>query len=335
MATSKNPFRESLRNLNRLIRRSDIRRSFSQIHRQISVTEPRLCAFDLACIRKNELARFTKRISIGARMKTHYKVAAILFAVAYLIACTRVPITNRKQMNLVGENQLITMSLDAYSEFLSQNQVLPASDQRVQLVRSIGSQIQVASEKYLRDNNQSKRVEGFQWEFNVVEDNAVNAWCMPGGKVVVYTGILPVTQDEVSLAVVMGHEIAHAIARHGNERMSQGIMVSAAGLTLSVLMQEQPQLARDLFLQSFGIGSTLGMLSYSRTHETEADKLGLVFMAMAGYDPRASIGFWERMSQVGGSSVPEILSTHPSDETRINSLKEYMPKALKYYSPKS
>lgn len=268
-------------------------------------------------------------------MRTHFKVAGVLIAVAYLIGCTRVPITNRKQMNLIGENQMIALSLEAYSEFLAQNEVLPATDQRVQMVRNIGNRIKASSEKYLRDHNQSKRVEGFQWEFNVVRDNTVNAWCMPGGKVVVYTGILPVTQDEVSLAVVMGHEIAHAIARHGNERMSQGIMVNAAGMTLGVLMSEKPQLARDIFLQSYGIGSTLGMLSYSRTHETEADKLGLVFMAMAGYDPRASIGFWERMSQAGGESVPEILSTHPSDQTRINTLKEFMPQALKFYVPAS
>jgi predicted Zn-dependent protease len=156
---------------------------------------------------------------------------------------------------------------------------------------------------------------------------------MPGGKVVVYTGILPVTQDETSLAVVMGHEIAHAIARHGNERMSQGLIVNAAGATLGAVMSENPSLGKDIFMQSVGIGSALGMLSYSRTHETEADKLGLVFMAMAGYDPRASIGFWERMSSIGGQAPPEILSTHPSDETRINTLREFIPEALKYYKP--
>lgn len=262
-------------------------------------------------------------------------VVAALLAVAYLIGCTRVPITNRRQVNLVGENEMIGMSLQAYSEFLSQNQVLPATDSRTQMVRRIGINIQNSVEKYLADNGQSKRVEGFQWEFNVVNDPTVNAWCMPGGKVVVYTGILPVTADEQSLAVVMGHEIAHAVARHGNERMSQGLLVNAAGATIGAVMSESPQLARDIFLQSYGIGSTLGMLSYSRTHESEADKLGLVFMAIAGYDPRASIGFWERMSASGGAAPPELLSTHPSDETRINTLKEFMPEALKYYKPTS
>jgi predicted Zn-dependent protease len=267
-------------------------------------------------------------------MRRTLRVVSVLFIVAYLISCARVPISNRRQVNLLGENQLISMSLGAYSDFLSQHTVLSESDQRVKMVRRIGDKIRAASEKYLRDNDQSKRVEGFQWEFNVVEENTVNAWCMPGGKVVVYTGILPVTQDETSLAVVMGHEIAHAIARHGNERMSQGLIINASGAVLSVLLEEKPQLAQDIFFQAYGLGSTLGMLAYSRTHETEADKLGLVFMAMAGYDPRASVGFWERMSAASqGGAMPEILSTHPSDETRINTLKEFMPEALKYYTP--
>lgn len=257
-----------------------------------------------------------------------------LSGLAYAVSCTRVPITNRRQVNLVPESEMIGMSLTAYSDFLSQHYVLSESDQRTRTVKTIGEKIKNAVEKFLTDNNQSKRVEGFQWEFNVVDDPTVNAWCMPGGKVVVYTGILPVTQDDNSLAVVMGHEIAHAIARHGNERMSQGLVLDAAGATLGVLMSEKPELARDIFLQSYGIGSTLGVLAYSRNHETEADKLGLIFMAMAGYDPNAAIGFWERMSAAsGGAAPPEILSTHPSDETRIQTLKEFMPEAMKYYNP--
>ncbi len=260
---------------------------------------------------------------------------AILLGIAYIVSCTRVPITGRRQMNLVPESEMIAMSLTAYSDFLSQNYVLPTSDNRTQMVQRIGNNIKTACEQFLRENGQEKRVEGFQWAFNVVDDPTVNAWCMPGGKVVVYTGILPVTQDENSLAVVMGHEVAHAIARHGNERMSQGLVLNAAGATLGVLMSEKPELARDIFLQSYGIGSTLGMLAYSRNHEIEADKLGLIFMAMAGYDPQASIGFWERMSAAsGGAAPPEIMSTHPSDETRIQTLKEFMPEALKYYKPK-
>ena len=260
---------------------------------------------------------------------------AILLGIAYIVSCTRVPITGRRQMNLVPESEMISMSLTAYSDFLSQNYVLPASDNRTQMVQRIGNNIKTACEQFLRESGEEKRVAGFQWAFNVVDDPTVNAWCMPGGKVVVYTGILPVTQDENSLAVVMGHEVAHAVARHGNERMSQGLLLNAAGATLGVLMSEKPELARDIFLQSYGIGSTLGMLAYSRNHEIEADKLGLIFMAMAGYDPQASIGFWERMSAAsGGAAPPEIMSTHPSDETRIQTLKEFMPEALKYYKPK-
>ncbi|MCC6601079.1 MAG: M48 family metallopeptidase [Crocinitomicaceae bacterium] len=258
---------------------------------------------------------------------------SLLITFVFVFSCSKVPITGRRQVNLLPESEMISLSLGEYSEFLTETPALPASDSRVVAVRKVGDRIKNAVEKYLSDNKESKRVDGFQWEFNVVNDPTVNAWCMPGGKVVVYTGILPVTETDAGLAVVMGHEIAHAIARHGNERMSQGLIVNAAGQTLGVVLAEKPGLAREIFLQSYGLGSTLGMLSYSRTHETEADKLGLVFMAMAGYDPNTAIGFWQRMSAQGGEAPPEILSTHPSDETRINTLKEFMPTAMQYYKP--
>ena len=180
---------------------------------------------------------------------------------------------------------------------------MPPSDQRVQTVKRIGDKLAVAATKYCNDNGVGDRVAGFEWEFNVVDDKAVNAWCMPGGKVMVYTGILPVTQDEAGLAVVMGHEIAHAIARHGNERMSQGLVVQLGGIGLSVALQEKPRMTQDLFLQSYGIGSQLGMLAYSRNQEGEADKMGLIFMAMSGYDPRVAPKFWERMSVTASPAV--------------------------------
>jgi predicted Zn-dependent protease len=157
---------------------------------------------------------------------------------------------------------------------------------------------------------------------------------MPGGKVVVYTGLLPVTQDEAGLAVVMGHEIAHAIARHGNERMSQGMLVQLGGLALAVAVSQKPEATQNIFLQSYGITSTLGVLKYSRTHESEADKMGLVFSAIAGYDPNVAVSFWERMAAAGGQQPLELLSTHPSDETRINDIKEFLPEAMKYYKKK-
>ena len=262
-----------------------------------------------------------------------FRVAVIMGVLVLAQSCATVPITGRRQMNLVGEAQLMTMATAQYNEFLGTNPPLPANDTRVRQVRGIGDKLAAAAAQYLADNRASDRVEGFQWEFNVVNDNAINAWCMPGGKVVVYTGILPVTQDDAGLAVVMGHEIAHAIARHGNERMSQAIALQGAGMTLEVLTAQKPGVARDIFLQSVGMGSALGMLAYSRKHETEADKMGLVFMAMAGYDPREAPKFWERMSQGGGQAPPELLSTHPSDETRMRDLNSFMDQALKYYRP--
>jgi len=267
-------------------------------------------------------------------MKRNVVFCSIVLAVVLVFnACDTVPISGRKQLRLISEREMIGMSFQAYDEFLDTSKVLPDTHKDVIVVRRVGNRIKDAVVKYLADNGQSKRIEGFEWEFNVVNDNTVNAWCMPGGKVVVYTGILPVTKDEKSLAVVMGHEIAHAVARHGNERMSQGLAVQLGGLALSVALSEQRAETQNLFLQSYGMGSTLGILAYSRNHESEADKLGLVFMAMAGYDPQSSIGFWQRMSELGGQAPPQLLSTHPSDETRIADLQAFMPEAMKYYKP--
>lgn len=261
------------------------------------------------------------------------RVAAVLGAVLLVHACARVPITGRRQLHLIDEGQMMGMALSQYQAFLQEHPPLPDSDARVKQVRRIGEKLAAAATTYLNEHHAGYRVEGFQWSFNVVNDATVNAWCMPGGKVVVYTGILPVTQDEAGLAVVMGHEIAHAIARHGNERMSQAMAVEGAGMTLDVFTAQKAGYARDLFLQSYGIGSQLGMLAYSRKHETEADKMGLVFMAMAGYDPRTAPAFWQRMAAQGGGGQPEFLSTHPSDETRVNDLEAFMPEALKHYRP--
>lgn len=265
--------------------------------------------------------------------KSMKRVAVVAASISLLIACAKVPITGRRQLNLANESTLMAMGVTEYGKFLSENPPLPESDPRVQQTRRVGQRIATAATQWLNENNMSSRVAGFEWQFNVVNDQTVNAWCMPGGKVVVYTGILPVTQDETGLAVVMGHEVSHAIARHGNERMSQGLALQFGGVALEVLTGENPGVARDLFLQVYGVGGALGMLSYSRKHETEADKLGLVFMAMAGYDPREAPKFWERMSQGGGQAPPEILSTHPSDQTRMRDLEAFMPEALKYYKP--
>ncbi|HQV53705.1 MAG: M48 family metallopeptidase [Flavobacteriales bacterium] len=261
------------------------------------------------------------------------KVAIVLLGFVMLEACAKVPITGRRQLNLVSEGEMMAMANTQYAGFLGENQPLPPANDNVVRVRTIGEKLAAAATKFLADNNASNRINGFDWQFNVVDDPTVNAWCMPGGKVVVYTGILPVTQNDNGLAVVMGHEIAHAIARHGNERMSQAVTAQGLGTVLSVANDENPTLVGNIFLQSYGIGSQLGLLAYGRKQESEADKMGLVFMAMAGYDPREAPIFWERMSAGGGAAPPEILSTHPSDERRVADLNAYMDEALKYYKP--
>ncbi|HAW18580.1 MAG TPA: peptidase M48 [Flavobacteriales bacterium] len=258
------------------------------------------------------------------------KYAIRLTLLLFLVSCAKVPITGRRQLNMLPESQLMSMSLTEYKSFLSANETVSATDQAA-LVKSVGTKISTAVESYLKKHGQSKRVKDFNWEFNLVKDETVNAWCMPGGKVVFYTGILPITKDEAGLAVVMGHEIAHAIARHGNERMSQGLALQGGGMAIGVALSNQPELTQNLFSQAYGLSSQLGMLKYSRMHESEADKMGLVFMAMAGYDPREAPEFWKRMAAIGGQKPPEFLSTHPHDDTRIKDLNDYMDEALKHY----
>lgn len=258
----------------------------------------------------------------------------LLLILFFISSCSKVPITGRKQLNIIPDGQMKEMSSVAYGEFLTENPPLPKSHPDAVMVEKVGNNISKAVEQYLRDNGYQKMVKGFNWEFNTVQDPTVNAWCMPGGKVVFYTGILPITKDETGIAVVMGHEIAHAVAKHGNERMSQQLGIIAAGVTIDVLIRDKPDLTRNLLMQSFGIGSALGTLAYSRSHETEADKLGLIFMAMAGYNPKEAPKFWERMASMsGGGATLEILSTHPSNATRIKNLNEYLPTALQYYKP--
>ena len=254
-----------------------------------------------------------------------------IITVLSIISCSTVPLTGRKQLNLIPANEMLSLSYQQYDQFLTENKV--SNDKKnTALVKKVGTNIQHAVEKYLAENNLSNRLDGYKWEFNLVQEDQVNAWCMPGGKVVVYTGILPITKNEIGLAVVLGHEIAHAIAEHGNERMSQGLVQQLGGAALSVALRDKPQLTQDLFLTAYGVGSTIGILSYSRTQESEANHLGLIFMAMADYNPNAAVDFWQRMAEMNkGSKPPEFLSTHPSDQTRINDIKNWLPEALKYY----
>ena len=228
---------------------------------------------------------------------------------------------------------MATMSATQYEHVKKETPPLPDSDPRTQMVKKVGAKIAASVNKYLAENGFKDRLGEFNWEFNVVEEKTVNAWCMPGGKVVFYTGILPICKDENGVATVMGHEIAHAVAEHGGERMSQGLLVELGGIGLQAALQSEPALTQQLAMTAFGIGSQVGiMLPFSRLHESEADHLGLIFMAMAGYNPNEAVEFWKRMAaQKGGSAPPEFLSTHPSDITRINDLKKLLPEAMQYY----
>jgi predicted Zn-dependent protease len=261
---------------------------------------------------------------------------ALACGLLLFVSCARVPLTGRRQLNLIPESTMNQMAVSQYQSFLSSNPVVSSSSNKnVQMVKRVGSRIAAAVTRYLTDNNMADRVAGYKWQFNLVESKEANAWCMPGGKVVVYTGLLPITQNETALAVVLGHEIAHAIARHGNERMSHAMIAEGIQAAGAVALSKNPK-TQNLFLQAFGVGGNLGMLAFSRQDELEADQLGLIFMAMAGYDPRQAIPFWERMSKMSnGSAPPEFLSDHPSDARRIAQIKRLMPKALKYYKPYS
>lgn len=251
-----------------------------------------------------------------------------------LVSCKTVPVTGRKQLNLVPDFMIREMAFTQYDSVIKVSNTLSQSDERAQMVTRVGSRIQTAVETYMLQNNMSKDIKNFKWEFNTISENIVNAWCMPGGKVVVYTGLIPVTQNETALAVVMGHEIAHAIARHGNERMSEGLLIGLGGLALQEALKEKKEATQLIFLGLYMVGSNLALaLPNSRMQESEADKLGLIFMSMAGYNPDESIPFWQRMAANNkGGKLPEFLSTHPSDETRIKKLSALIPEIkTKYY----
>jgi len=267
-------------------------------------------------------------------LKSNKKTFLGLLVIGLLIAaCSTVPVTGRRQLNLIPGSQLNAMSFSQYDEFIKSHK-LSGNVAQTNKVKNVGRKIQGAVERYFADQGDPGRLRDYKWEFNLVEDSAVNAWCMPGGKVVVYTGILPVTKDETGLAVVMGHEIAHAIANHGNERMSQGLIALTGGVALSKALENKSKETQDLFLAAYGVGAQVGvLLPYSRVQESEADHLGLIFMAMAGYDPRQAVSFWERMAAGSKGAPPEFLSTHPSDQTRIEKLKAEIPEAMTYYKP--
>lgn len=260
----------------------------------------------------------------------------VLMGMLFLLAgCSEVGITGRRQLNLVPDSIINSMSVQQYSQFISENPV-STDTQKSAMVQNVGARIQKAVEEYCQKYCEKDPFAGYEWEFNLVEDEAVNAFAMPGGKVVVYTGLLPIAENEAGLATVMGHEIAHVFAKHGNERMSQGLVVQMGGIAVDAALKEKPEATRNLFVTSYGLGTQVALLlPFSRLHESEADRLGLIFMAMAGYDPHEAVGFWQRMAAAkeGKSQPPEILSTHPADERRIRDIENLIPEAMEYYRP--
>lgn len=257
-------------------------------------------------------------------MKYLLIIATVLI---FITSCKTVPVTGRKQLNLVPDAMIKALALTEYDSVVKHSATLSQNDERAAMVTTVGTKIQHAVEAYMQQNNMSKDIKKFAWEFNTI-----NAWCMPGGKVVVYTGLLPITQNETALAIVMGHEIAHAIARHGNERMSQGLLINLGGIVLQEALKEKKQETQALFLGLYMVGSNLGLaLPNSRMQESEADKLGLIFAAMAGYNPEEAIPFWQRMASINKNKMPQFLSTHPSDETRIKKLSALIPEIKSKY----
>ncbi len=260
------------------------------------------------------------------------KIASFTILLTALYACATVPVTGRKQLSLVSSAEINQMAAQQYQEVVKKGP-LSTNQEQTQQIKTIGVRIQKAVEQYMADKGMSDQLAGFNWEFNLIQDDkTVNAWCMPGGKVAFYTAILPICKDDLGIAVVMGHEVAHAIANHGRERMSQGLMAEFGLSTIGAAMGQNPTATQQIFMQAVGMGTNVGMLKFSRSHESEADHMGLIFMAMAGYDPSSAPKFWERMATLsGGQQPPEFLSTHPSHETRIKDLESWIPEAMTYY----
>lgn len=256
-------------------------------------------------------------------MKKLVLTLAVFLAV---VACKTNPFTGKKMLNFYGNQQLFPMAFAQYDQFLNENNVITGTEQ-AQMITNVGQRISKAAETWLNANGHAGYLKDYKWEYKLVKDEAVNAWCMPGGKIVFYTGILPITQTETGVAVVMGHEVAHALADHGAQRMSAGTLQQIGAVAGNVAIQD-PQ-KRNMFNQAYGLGSQLGiMLPFSRSHETEADRIGLQIMAIAGYNPDEAANLWRRMkAKSGGQAPPEFMSTHPSNDTRIKHLTDWAPLA--------
>jgi predicted Zn-dependent protease len=266
-------------------------------------------------------------------MNNFIRFAAILSILAVLVyGCATVPITGRKQLVLVSEYELDSLSRDSYQKIITESK-LSGDKKKTELVKKVGTRIADSAEDFLREKGKQEKIKYFSWEFNLIDDEVANAFAMPGGKVAVYSGILKYTQDEKGLAVVIAHEIGHVIANHGGERMSQMLLAQFGHDVLSKALNEKSQTTQEFLMLAYGVTMNLGVvLPYSRLHEKEADRIGLVLMARAGYDPHAAVSFWERMQNSrAGNELPEFLSTHPVAQTRINEIKDNLPEAMQYY----
>ena len=259
------------------------------------------------------------------KMKKYF---VFLGVTCLFLACSTNPFTGKKNLNFVSNSQLFPSAFQQYGEFLKTNKVLTGTTD-AKRVESVGIKIKNAAERWLKANGHAEYLDGYQWEYKLVESPDVNAWCMPGGKIVVYTGILPITQDEAGLATVMGHEVSHALANHGAQRMSAAQLQQIGAVGVAVATGNKSEQTQQIFQQAYGIGSQVGvMLPFSRSHESEADQIGLTLMAIAGYNPDQAVNFWQRMSaKSGGNAPPEFMSTHPSDATRIANIKKMIPEA--------
>lgn len=268
-------------------------------------------------------------------MRLNIIVITALF-LASSISCTQNAITGRSQLSLVSEEQVETAAVSEYKSFLSQNKVISSSNNKdAEMVKRVGTRIANAITEYYKTKGLTNEIANYKWEFNLVDSKEINAWCMPGGKVVVYTGILPVTQNEAALAVVLGHEITHAVAGHGRERISQAMLAQGLQVAGNIALSKNPQ-TQSIFNNVYGPAAQVGvLLPNSRNQEYEADHYGLIFAAMAGYNPQEAVPFWQRMAKLGGQKPPTFLSTHPADEDRIKKIQELMPEALTYYKPVS
>ena len=258
-------------------------------------------------------------------MKKHILILGIC---TLMFSCAKNPFTGKSSLNFVSNNELFPSAFQQYGQFLKENKVITGTAD-ARRVETVGLKIKAAAERYLKANGQGTYLNGYQWEYKLVDNKEVNAWCMPGGKIVVYSGILPITQDEAGLATVMGHEVSHALANHGAQRMSASQLQALGAVGVAVATGSQSADKQQMWQQYYGIGSQVGvMLPFSRNHESEADMIGLTLMAIAGYNPDQAVAFWSRMSaKSGGQAPPEFLSTHPSDATRIASIKRLIPEA--------